>query len=92
MIGLTPTSRVLSSFLEVAGERLFQVYGIQFVKLLKAILNHGILDPHASIKFNWTDIDCKPSIFQLQGLLEDFLNKGALLRNREQNPTGRFYE
>ncbi|WAR63810.1 hypothetical protein PtB15_17B411 [Puccinia triticina] len=92
LIGLTVTPRVLASFLEVAGERLFQVYGIQFVKLLKAVLHHGILTPHPTLRFNWNDIDCKPSIFQLQGLIEDFLNKGKLSPDPNLNPTGRFYQ
>ncbi|KNZ49764.1 uncharacterized protein VP01_47g2 [Puccinia sorghi] len=91
-IGLTATPRVLVSFLEVAGERLVEVYGRQFLKLLEAILEHGISNPHPSLKFNWDDADCKPSIVQLQGLLEDFLYKGRLRSDPHQNPTGRFYQ
>ncbi|KNE94545.1 hypothetical protein PSTG_12095 [Puccinia striiformis f. sp. tritici PST-78] len=91
VISLTATPRVLASFLEVAGQRLYEVYGIQFIKLIKVILQDGILNPHSDLQFNWSDIDCKPSIFQLQGLLEDFLNKGKLQSDQNQNPTGRFY-
>ncbi|KAA1066115.1 hypothetical protein PGT21_021914 [Puccinia graminis f. sp. tritici] len=93
LIFLTATPRVLASFLEVAGQRLFEIYGSQFIKFLKTLLDHGILNPtHPSLKFNWNDIDCKPSIFQLQGLIEDFLNKGKLLPDPHLNPTGRFYQ
>ncbi|KAI9606741.1 hypothetical protein H4Q26_006278 [Puccinia striiformis f. sp. tritici PST-130] len=67
VISLTATPRVLASFLEVAGQRLYEVYGIQFIKLIKVILQDGILNPHSDLQFNWSDIDCKPSIFQLQG-------------------------
>ncbi|EFP93152.2 uncharacterized protein PGTG_19112 [Puccinia graminis f. sp. tritici CRL 75-36-700-3] len=93
LIFLTATPRVLASFLEVASQRLFEIYGSQFIKFLKTLLDRGILIPaHPSLKFNWNDIDCKPSIFQLQGLIEDFLNKGKLLPDPHLNPTGQFYQ
>ncbi|KAA1064850.1 hypothetical protein PGT21_016572 [Puccinia graminis f. sp. tritici] len=93
LIFLTATPRVLASFLEVASQRLFEIYGSQFIKFLKTLLDRGILIPaHPSPKSNWNDIDCKPSIFQLQGLIEDFLNKGKLLPDPHLNPTGQFYQ
>lgn len=94
MIGLTPSPRVITSFLEVSAGRLFEVYGIQFIKLLKSILHHGIerAEAHPTAKFSWDDPDCKPSIFQLQGLLEDFLNKDILSSRDAQACTGRFYQ
>ncbi|KAA1085684.1 hypothetical protein PGT21_015176 [Puccinia graminis f. sp. tritici] len=93
LIFLTATPRVLASFLEVAGQRLFEIYGSQFIKFLKTLLDRGILIPaHPSPKFNGNDINCKPSIFQLQGLIKDFLNKGKLLPDPHLNPTGQFYQ
>ncbi|KDE06516.1 hypothetical protein MVLG_03167 [Microbotryum lychnidis-dioicae p1A1 Lamole] len=47
LVGLQPTPQVLGSFLEIAGERLLEVYGKQFAKILEVLLREGIREGKA---------------------------------------------
>ncbi|KAG0146613.1 hypothetical protein CROQUDRAFT_671026 [Cronartium quercuum f. sp. fusiforme G11] len=76
------TPKLLSTFIEVAGERMHQVYGRQWLKLMAVLLVEGIRKQKAS--FDWDN--CKPTIVQLEAILEDIERKG-----RHKPSEGRSY-
>ncbi|MBW0561293.1 hypothetical protein O181_101008 [Austropuccinia psidii MF-1] len=85
MIQLSSTPQLISTYIEIAGARMYEIYGKQYLKLLSVILNEGIKNQKA--QFNWNE--CKPSISRLETLLEDLVSQN---NHQEKLVDGRYYE
>lgn len=83
IVQLNPTPKLISTFVEVAGERLHEVYGHQWLKLVAVLLLEGIRQEKASFKWE----ECRPTIVQLEAILEDVEKTG-----HHKPSEGRFYE
>ncbi|KAH9822163.1 GLE1-like protein-domain-containing protein [Melampsora americana] len=77
--------KLISTLIEVIHQRMLEVYGTQWLKLLKVLYLDGIKNQKG--KFSWNEVGIKPSLIQLESILEDLLERGI-------HPTcdGRLYE
>ncbi|SCV69391.1 BQ2448_2411 [Microbotryum intermedium] len=81
LVGLQPTPQLLGSFFEIAGERLLEVYGRQFAKVLEVVLKEGIREGKAG--FNDKSVS---STVRLTLWLEEWEKNGKVEQTQGRRP------
>ncbi|SCZ97525.1 BZ3500_MvSof-1268-A1-R1_Chr4-3g07230 [Microbotryum saponariae] len=81
LVGLQPTPQLLGSFLEIAGERLLEVYGRQFAKVLEVVLREGIREGKAG----FSDKSVSSTV-RLTLWLEEWEKKGKVEMTQGRKP------
>ncbi|KAI8445244.1 GLE1-like protein-domain-containing protein [Phakopsora pachyrhizi] len=93
IVSVVTTIEVLINFLSVVGDRMCEVYGKQFYKLIRLILEEGIRKQKVGFQFDTstkTGIGSRPSIVKLESILEEFLVK---YKDKNFKPVeGRLYD